>query len=269
MKLLAKIRDQIQKEQQKISNEFARLLGFTSIHDTSTVIPRENGQLAVEWLKKNRTTIEDNFPREATKKLRQLDQEYPDADVITCFRQLVRCARCRLISRKMYTWNSSNKSQSYILQYKILSDGDPHKKPPAPPPTSQTPVKRTREESSTPVVTSQESTTQVLSSQESTTQEIVPPPVKRAKTEPPLEEVKAGITDHVAVRNAVETVVDAVATVVESQQKELTTPVVSSNTLPVQPNAPPTTPTSQSPPKSPPVSPLPASPTPESPPPVV
>ena len=112
MKLLAKIRDQIQKEQQKISNEFARILGFQSIHDTSTVIPRENGKFAVEWLKKNRSTIEDNFPREATKKLRQLDQDYPDADVITCFRQLVRCARCRLISRKQYTWNTSNKSQS-------------------------------------------------------------------------------------------------------------------------------------------------------------
>ena len=255
MKLLAKIRDQIQKEQQKISNEFARLLGFQSIHDTSTVIPRENGQLAVEWLKNNRTTIEDNFPREATKKLRQLDQDYPDADVITCFRQLVRCARCRLISRKQYTWNTSNKSQSYVLQYKILSDGDPHAKPPAPPPVSQPPVKRAREESTTQVLSSQESTTQVLSSQEPNTQEIVPPPVKRAKTEPPLQEVKA----------AVETIVDAVATVVETQQKELVTPVVSSNTPPVQPNAPPTAPTTQTPPKSPPVSPLPDSPAPMSP----
>ena len=84
MKLLAKIRDQIQKEQQKISNEFAVLLGFKSIHDTNTVIPRCNGKKAVEWLKKNRATIEDNFPREATKKLRQLDQEYPDADVWIC-----------------------------------------------------------------------------------------------------------------------------------------------------------------------------------------
>lgn len=249
MKLLAKIRDQIQKEQQKISNEFARLLGFSSIHDTSTVIPRENGQLAVEWLKKNRTTIEDNFPREATKKLRQLDQEYPDADVITCFRQLVRCARCRLISRKMYTWNSSNKSQSYILQYKILSDGDPHKKPLVVGQVSQPPVKRAREESNTPVVISEESTTQ----------EPEAPPIKRAKTEPPLEEVKA----------AVETVVDAVATVVETQQKEESTPVVTSNTPPVQPNAPPTIPTSHTPPKSPPVSPLPTSPAPMSPPPSV
>ena len=245
MKLLAKIRDQIQKEQQKISNEFARILGFQSIHDTSTVIPRENGQLAVEWLKKNRTTIEDNFPREATKKLRQLDQDYPDADVITCFRQLVRCARCRLISRKQYTWNTSNKSQSYVLQYKILSDGDPHAKPPALPPVSQPPVKRAREES----------TTQVLSSQETNTQEIVPPPVKRPKTELPLPEVQA----------TVETVVDAVATVVESQQKEENTPVVSSNTPAVQPNAPPTTPTTQTPPKSPPMSPLPGSPAPMSP----
>lgn len=246
MKLLAKIRDQIQKEQQKISNEFAVLLGFKSIHDTNTVIPRCNGKKAVEWLKKNRATIEDNFPREATKKLRQLDQEYPDADVITCFRQLVRCARCRLISRKQYTWNTSQKSQSYILQYKILSDGDPHIKLPAStPPTSQPPEKRPREETNTPVVTSQEPNTQ----------EITPPPVKRPKTEPPLQEVKT----------AVETIVDAVATVAETQQKELVTPVVSSNTPPVQPNAPPTTPTSQTPPKSPPMSPLPDSPAPMSP----
>lgn len=214
MKLLAKIREQIQHEQQKISNEFARLLGFKSIHDTTTVIPREAAQKAVEWLKKHRSEIEDNFPREATKKLRQLDNEYPDADVITCFRQMVRCARCRLISRKMYTWNSSNKSQSYVLEYKILSDGDPtestNKKPP---PQRPTPVQNN------PVTNTTSPTPQKRTHEHITTQE-TPPTPKKHKTQHQ--------TQQDTVNDVLQEVVHTVA--VEHQQQ---TPPVPNNT-PVQ-----------------------------------
>lgn len=132
MKLLQALRQQIQAEQTKVANIFAKEVGFKSIHDSHTVIEREDAKHAWKWLVQNKQLLLDSFPKENVKKLMMLDtiDEKTDyGDVLVIFKQILRSQKARLISRKRYDWSTEQRRQSYTLEYRIISAT------PDPPPT--------------------------------------------------------------------------------------------------------------------------------------
>lgn len=168
MKLLQALRQQIQHEQTKIANVFAKQVGFNSIHDSHTVIEREHAKHAWKWLVNNKQLLLDSFPKENVKKLMMLDTidaELDLGEVLVIFKQILRSQKARLISRKRYDWNVEQRRQSYTLEYRIISatpDPTPQHQtppqqtptPPAPPqPTPQTHEKQqTNDDTSTILV---------------------------------------------------------------------------------------------------------------------
>ena len=124
MKLLQALRQQIQAEQTKVANIFAKEVGFKSIHDSHTVIEREDAKHAWKWLVQNKQLLLDSFPKENVKKLMMLDtiDEKTDyGDVLVIFKQILRSQKARLISRKRYDWSTEQRRQSYTLEYRIIS----------------------------------------------------------------------------------------------------------------------------------------------------
>lgn len=141
MKLLQALRQQIAVEQTKVANLFAKQVGFNSIHDSSTVIERENAKDAWKWLLANKQLLLDSFPKENVKKLMLLEDINAQTDtgeILIIFKQILRSQKARLISRKRYDWNTTERRQSYTLEYRIIS-ATPDPKPPQPTPTLSVP----------------------------------------------------------------------------------------------------------------------------------
>ena len=204
MKLLQALRQQIAQEQTKTANVFAKQVGFNSIHDSHTVIEREDAKHAWKWLVNNKQLLLDSFPKENVKKLLMLDNLDADTDlgdILVIFKQILRSQKARLISRKRYDWNVEQRRQAYTLEYRIISAT------PDPTPQHQTPTQQT----STPVRetiptlqthntdTSKEETSTVLVSDinVSSTNEQLPPTVtmsakrKLSPTPAPVEQSPA------------------------------------------------------------------------------
>lgn len=151
MKLLQALRMQIAVEQTKVANLFAKQVGFNSIHDSSTVIERENAKDAWKWLLANKQLLLDSFPKENVKKLmllKDINAETDPGEILIIFKQILRSQKARLISRKRYDWNTTERRQSYTLEYRIIS-ATPDPKPPQPTPTLSVP-QTSNTETSTP-----------------------------------------------------------------------------------------------------------------------
>lgn len=204
MKLLQALRQQIAQEQTKTANVFAKQVGFKSIHDSHTVIEREDAKHAWKWLVNNKQLLLDSFPKENVKKLLMLDNLDADTDlgdILVIFKQILRSQKARLISRKRYDWNVEQRRQSYTLEYRIISAT------PDPTPQHQTPTQQTstpvRETIPTPQIpntdTSKEETSNVLVSDVnvSTTDQQLPPTLnmsakrKLSPTPAPVEQSPA------------------------------------------------------------------------------
>lgn len=141
MKLLQALRQQICAEQTKVANIFAKEVGFNSIHDSSTVIEREDAKHAWKWLVENKQLLLDSFPKENVKKLLMLDTidaETDLGDILIIFKQILRSQKARLISRKRYDWNVEQRRQNYTLEYRIIS-ATPDPPRPNPIPAQSTP----------------------------------------------------------------------------------------------------------------------------------
>ena len=124
MKLLQALREQIAIEQMKVANMFAKEVGFKSANDTSTVIEKNNAKNAWKWLVKNKQLLLDSFPKENVKKLILVDKLDAETDlgvILIIFKQILRSQKARLISRKRYDWNPTQRRQSYCLEYRIIS----------------------------------------------------------------------------------------------------------------------------------------------------
>ena len=157
MKLLQALRQQIAQEQTKTANVFAKEVGFNSIHDSHTVIEREDAKHAWKWLVNNKQLLLDSFPKENVKKLLMLDNLDADTDlgdILVIFKQILRSQKARLISRKRYDWNVEQRRQAYTLEYRIISAT------PDPTPQQQTPTQQTPTPPTPPQTTPQTLTTQ-------------------------------------------------------------------------------------------------------------
>lgn len=126
MKYLARIKQQIKKEQTDLANGFAKLIGYQSISDEKSIVERESCGLEVrKFLKDKFDVIVDLYPKEYTKKLRNIIKDIDTVDnndIFICFKQVLRNFRARLISKKRYEWQPLAKRQTYILEYKIICE---------------------------------------------------------------------------------------------------------------------------------------------------
>ena len=141
MKLLQSLRKAIYEEQGRISDKFAKAVGFNGTHDGHTVIDRDSAKNAWKFIVKHRQILIDSFPKENIKKLSTLADITKDtdvADILIIFKQILRSQKARLISRKNYAWNVEQRRQSYSLEYRIIS-ATPNKTPPQPTPSLSTP----------------------------------------------------------------------------------------------------------------------------------
>ena len=141
MKLLNRLRQAIAVEQTKTATLFAKAIGFKGPHDSTTVIEKDDAKESWKWVKQHTILLLDSFPKENTKKLRQLGDVTQDTDVgdiLIVFKQILRNQRARLISRKRYDWNVEARRQSYTLQYRIIYE-NPNATVTVPAQTSSTP----------------------------------------------------------------------------------------------------------------------------------
>lgn len=184
MKLLQALRQQIAQEQTKIANVFAKQVGFNSIHDSHTVIEREDAKHAWKWLVNNKQLLLDSFPKENVKKLLMLDTCDANTDlgeILVIFKQILRSQKARLISRKRYDWNVEQRRQSYTLEYRIISatpDPTPqHQTPPQQTPTPPAPPQPAPQTHENDTAKEETSTVLVSDVKVSSTQEELPPTV--------------------------------------------------------------------------------------------
>lgn len=126
MKYLARIKQQIKKEQTDLANGFAKLIGYQSISDEKSIVEREQcGREVRKFLKEKFEVIMDLYPKEYTKKLRSIIKDIDTVDnndIFICFKQVLRNFRARLISKKRYEWQPLAKRQTYVLEYKIICE---------------------------------------------------------------------------------------------------------------------------------------------------
>lgn len=126
MKYLARIKQQIKKEQTDLANGFAKLIGYQSISDEKSIVEREQcGREVRKFLKDKFDVIVDLYPKEYTKKLRNIIKDIDTVDnndIFICFKQILRNFRARLISKKRYEWQPLAKRQTYFLEYKIICE---------------------------------------------------------------------------------------------------------------------------------------------------
>ena len=80
--------------------------------------------------------------------LKDINAETDPGEILIIFKQILRSQKARLISRKRYDWNTTERRQSYTLEYRIIS-ATPDPKPPQPTPTLSVP-QTSNTETSTP-----------------------------------------------------------------------------------------------------------------------